>query len=90
LIVLSDKPVAAICHGSWMLCSAKCIQGRRMTCFIACKDDIENAGSVCQLSLQISSLTVTLVTLLMFASSLSNLVVRLQCESKKIPPPEVI
>lgn len=27
-----------------MLCSAKCIQGRRLTCFIACKDDVENAG----------------------------------------------
>jgi len=42
-----DKPVAAICHGPWMLCSAKCLQGRRLTGLVAVKDDIENAGSVC-------------------------------------------
>ena len=41
-----DKPVAAICHGAWLLCSAKCIQGRRLTCFVAVKDDVENAGLV--------------------------------------------
>ena len=45
-MVDAKKPVAAICHGGWMLCSAKCIQGRRMTCFVAIKDDIENAGAL--------------------------------------------
>ena len=45
------KPVAAICHGAWMLCSAKCIKGRRLTSFFAIKDDVENAGygSYCKL-----------------------------------------
>ena len=46
--VVTDKPVAAICHGPWMLCSAKCIHGRRLTSFVAVKDDVENAGLVQQ------------------------------------------
>jgi len=44
-MVTANKPVAAICHGAWMLCSAKCIQGRRLTSYIAIKDDVENAGA---------------------------------------------
>lgn len=42
----ANKPVGAICHGGWMLCSAKCISGRKMTCFVAIKDDIEHAGAL--------------------------------------------
>jgi len=42
----AGKPVGAICHGAWMLCSAKCLQGRRLTCFVAIKDDVENAGGL--------------------------------------------
>jgi protease I len=45
-MVSQNKPVAAICHGPWMLCSAKCIKGRRMTSYIAIKDDVENAGAI--------------------------------------------
>ncbi len=41
----SGKVVAAICHGPWMLCSTKAIQGRRVTGFFAIKDDVENAGA---------------------------------------------
>ncbi len=40
------KPVGTICHGAWMLCSAKCIKDKRVTCFHAIKDDVENAGCV--------------------------------------------
>ncbi|CAG5132300.1 unnamed protein product [Candidula unifasciata] len=40
------KPLATICHGAWMLCSAKIIKGRRLTCFTAVKDDVENAGGI--------------------------------------------
>jgi len=43
-MVDAKKPVGAICHGAWMLCSAKCISGRRLTSYIAIKDDVENAG----------------------------------------------
>ena len=46
------KPVCAICHGPWMLCSARdaagtpVIAGKRATCFSAIKDDLINAGAV--------------------------------------------
>ena len=39
------KVLAAICHGGWMLCSARCIKGRRVTGFFAIRDDLENAGA---------------------------------------------
>jgi protease I len=45
------KPVAAICHGPWMLCSARgadghpVARGRRCTAFEAIKDDVVNAGA---------------------------------------------
>jgi protease I len=39
------KPVAAICHGPWMLCSTQALKGRRATCFSAIKDDLINAGA---------------------------------------------
>jgi protease I len=40
------KVVAAICHGPWMLCSARCIKGKRVTGFFAIRDDVENAGGL--------------------------------------------
>ena len=40
------KVVAAICHGPWMLCSARCIKDRNVTGFFAIRDDVENAGGV--------------------------------------------
>jgi protease I len=42
------KVLAAICHGPWMLCSAKCLKGRKVTSFFAIRDDIENAGGLWQ------------------------------------------
>ena len=39
------KVVAAICHGGWMLCSARVIKGKRVTSFYAIRDDLENAGA---------------------------------------------
>src|SRR5271165_6219659 len=39
------KPVAAICHGPWMLCSTQALKGRKATCFFAIKDDVINAGA---------------------------------------------
>jgi protease I len=39
------KVVAAICHGPWMLCSARVLKGRKATCFFAIKDDVINAGA---------------------------------------------
>jgi protease I len=40
------KVLAAICHGPWMLCSARCLKGRKVTGFYAIRDDVENAGGV--------------------------------------------
>ncbi len=38
------KLVAAICHGGWLLCSARIIEGRAVTSFSAIRADMENAG----------------------------------------------
>ena len=38
------KPVAAICHGPWLLCSARVLAGKKATCFCSIKDDVINAG----------------------------------------------
>ena len=42
------KVVAAICHGPWMFCSTKAIQGRKITGFFSIRDDVENAGGIWQ------------------------------------------
>jgi protease I len=42
---LADKVVASICHGGWMLASAKILQERTVTSFFAIKDDLEHAGA---------------------------------------------
>lgn len=42
---LSNKPVAAICHGPWLLCSADVLRGRKATGFFAIRDDVVNAGA---------------------------------------------
>ncbi len=38
-------PVAAICHGPWLLISANLLEDRKATCFYAIKDDLVNAGA---------------------------------------------
>jgi protease I len=38
------KPVAAICHGPWMLVEAGAVQGRTVTSWPSLKTDIRNAG----------------------------------------------
>ncbi|MGI9139587.1 MAG: type 1 glutamine amidotransferase domain-containing protein [Gemmatimonadaceae bacterium] len=40
----SDKPVAAICHGPWLLVEAGAVKGRTLTSWPSLKADIENAG----------------------------------------------
>jgi len=42
----ANKPVAAICHGGWMLISAKLIKGKKVTSFFSIRDDMENAGAM--------------------------------------------
>jgi protease I len=42
--MLSEKPVAAICHGPWMLVEATAVAGRTLTSWPSLKTDIRNAG----------------------------------------------
>ncbi len=39
------KPVAAICHGPWVLASALDLEGVKMTSFMSIRHDLENAGA---------------------------------------------
>lgn len=40
-----NKPVAAICHGPWMLASAEIIKNKKVTSFFSIKDDLIHAGA---------------------------------------------
>ena len=40
----NKKPIAAICHGPWMLASANAIRGKDVTSVVSIKDDLINAG----------------------------------------------
>jgi protease I len=37
-------PLAAICHGPWMLCSTDVLRGRRCTSYMSIVSDVVNAG----------------------------------------------
>jgi protease I len=39
-----SKPVAAICHGPWMLVEAGAVRGRTVTSWPSLKTDVKNAG----------------------------------------------
>lgn len=39
------KPVAAICHGGWILTDADVLEGRTVTSFRSLKTDLQNAGA---------------------------------------------
>ena len=40
----NDKPIAAICHGPWMLVEADAVEDMRLTSWPSLRTDIENAG----------------------------------------------
>ena len=42
--MMADKPVAAICHGPWMLVEANAVSGRTLTSYPSLQTDIRNAG----------------------------------------------
>lgn len=44
-IFARGKPVSAICHGPWVLCSTEALKGRTATGFHSIKDDMVNAGA---------------------------------------------
>jgi protease I len=39
------KPIAAICHGPWLLAEADIVEGRRVTSWPSLKTDLRNAGA---------------------------------------------
>ena len=41
----AGKPVAAICHGPWMIVEAEKARGRRMTSWPSIRTDLRNAGA---------------------------------------------
>src|SRR5262249_9615335 len=41
----ADKPVAAICHGPWMVIEAGVARGRRIAAWPSLKTDLRNAGA---------------------------------------------
>jgi len=41
----AGKPVAAICHGPWMLVEADVVRGRQLTSWPSLKTDLRNAGA---------------------------------------------
>jgi protease I len=41
----AKKPLAAVCHGPWVLCSTPALKGKTATCFSAIQDDVINAGA---------------------------------------------
>jgi protease I len=40
-----NKPVAAICHGPWVLVEADVLNGRKVTSYHSIKTDVKNAGA---------------------------------------------
>jgi protease I len=41
----SGKPVAAVCHGPWLLIEADAVDGRKATSWPSLRTDMENAGA---------------------------------------------
>jgi protease I len=44
-MVAANKPVAAVCHGPWMLVEADVLEGRTITSWPSIKTDVLNAGA---------------------------------------------
>ena len=42
----SGKPIAAICHGPWVLVEADVVRGRTVTSYPSIKTDLKNAGAI--------------------------------------------
>lgn len=43
--IASAKPVAAVCHGPWLLVQADALRGRKATSYKSIRKDVENAGA---------------------------------------------
>ncbi len=45
---MAEKPIAAICHGIQILAAADVLNGRRCTCYPACRPEAVRAGAIWQ------------------------------------------
>jgi protease I len=43
-VAKDNKPIAAICHGPWLLAESDLVKGRRLTSWASVKTDLTNAG----------------------------------------------
>jgi protease I len=43
---VAGKAVGSICHGGWLLCSARVVANRQATSFFSIKDDMIHAGAL--------------------------------------------
>lgn len=43
-VVAAGKPVAAICHGPWVLVEADAVRGKQLTSYASLATDVRNAG----------------------------------------------
>ncbi len=42
----AQKPIAAICHGPWLMASVCNLKGRKLTSYYSIKDDLIHAGAI--------------------------------------------
>jgi protease I len=42
----AKKPIAAICHGPWLMASVCNLKGRKLTSYYSIKDDLVHAGAI--------------------------------------------
>ncbi len=42
----ANKVITSVCHGPWVLISAGIVNGKNMTTYVGCKDDLINAGAI--------------------------------------------
>lgn len=42
----AKKPIAAICHGPWLMASVCDLKGRKLTSYYSIKDDLIHAGAI--------------------------------------------
>jgi protease I len=42
----SEKPIATLCHGPWVLASAGLLNGRTLTAWPGIRDDLVNSGAI--------------------------------------------
>lgn len=42
----ANKPIGTICHAGWVIASAECINGRKLTSTPGIKDDLIHAGAI--------------------------------------------